>query len=279
LRLADNDGASAEVLEALNSPLPSDGVGLRVFAAPFKGTAADASVVLGIEVRGRDLKLTPNERLELSYAAVDAAGRVRAGDTESLTLALAPEVKAQVERNGIRILNRVDLPAGRYQFRVAARRSASGAIGALHYDLDVPDFTDPAISLSGLLLSSTTGAATMTARGDAQLMKVMPAPPVSLRAFPRSDEVLVFVEVYERPGKPPHSVDVTTTVRSADGAVRFQSAEERSSAESRSADRGYVYSARVPMNNFAPGRYVLAVEARSRLGDVATRRVPFDVTR
>jgi hypothetical protein len=107
----------------------------------------------------------------------------------------------------------------------------------------------------------------------------MPSPPVSLRAFPTSDEVLVFAEVYERPGRPPHSVDVTTTVRSADGVVRFQSAEERSSAESRGADRGYVYSTRVPMDNFAPGRYVLTVEARSRLGDVATRRVPFDVTR
>jgi VWFA-related protein len=279
LRVADNDGASPEVLEALNSPLPSDGVGLRVFAAPFKGTAADASVVLGIELRGRDLKLTQNERLELSYAAVDASGRVRAGDTESLTLALAPDVRAQVERNGIRILNRLDLPAGRYQVRVAARHSASGAIGALHYDLEVPDFTDSTVSLSGLLLSSTTGAAIMTARGDAQLMKVMPAPPVSLRAFPRSDEVLVFAEVYEQPGRPPHSVDVTTTVRSADGALRFQSAEERSSAESRGANRGYVYTARVPMDSFEPGRYILTVEARSRLGDVASRRVPFDVTR
>ena len=43
--------------EALDSPLPVSGLTMHVFAAPFKGTAPNASVLFGVELRGRDLKL------------------------------------------------------------------------------------------------------------------------------------------------------------------------------------------------------------------------------
>src|SRR5207253_8775508 len=55
-------GASPEVLEVLNSPLPVPGLGMRIFAAPFKGTEPNASVVVGVELMGRDLSLTPNNK-------------------------------------------------------------------------------------------------------------------------------------------------------------------------------------------------------------------------
>ena len=43
-----------DVREALDSPLPVSGLTMHVFAAPFKGTAPNASVLLGVELRGRD---------------------------------------------------------------------------------------------------------------------------------------------------------------------------------------------------------------------------------
>ena len=43
--------------EALDSPLPVSGLTMHVFAAPFKGTAPNASVLFGVEMRGRDLQL------------------------------------------------------------------------------------------------------------------------------------------------------------------------------------------------------------------------------
>jgi hypothetical protein len=104
----------------------------------------------------------------------------------------------------------------------------------------------------------------------------MPAPPVSLRTFPRDDEVLVVSEIYDRQSTPPHTVDIQTTVRSVDGAVRFQSMEERSSAELQDS-AAYRYAARVPMNKLEPGRYALTIEARSRLGQTASRQIPFEV--
>ena len=276
LRMTGNDGASPMLLEALNSPLPASGIAMRVFAAPFKGVAPNASVVLGIELGGRDLAFAKDERVELSYVAVDGSAKIRAGDTDLFTLTLPEDTQSRVEQHGLRILKRLAVPPGRYQLRIAVRNSASGALGALSYDLDVPDFEQQRFSMSGLLLTSKAGTVTVTARGDEQLMKVMPAPPVSLRRFPQGDEITVLAEIYDRAGNAPHVVDIATVVRSRDGAVRFQSSDERSSAEAQGAGR-HVYTSRVPTSGLQPGRYVLTVEARSRLGDTASRQIPFDV--
>ena len=41
--------------------------------------------------------------------------------TDVLTIDLRPETLARVQATGFRLLNRVDLPPGRYQLRLAAR--------------------------------------------------------------------------------------------------------------------------------------------------------------
>ena len=51
------DIRTPEVRDAIESPIPVSGLTMHVFAAPFKGTAPNASVLLGVELRGRDLKL------------------------------------------------------------------------------------------------------------------------------------------------------------------------------------------------------------------------------
>ena len=77
---------SPEIQNALESPLPLTGLTLHVFAAPFKGTPANASVFVLTEMSGRDLKLAPKSTVELSYRAVDAEGKIRGGDTQLVTL-------------------------------------------------------------------------------------------------------------------------------------------------------------------------------------------------
>src|SRR5262245_60542418 len=116
-----------------------------------------------------------------------------------------------------------------------------------------------------------------TARGDALLQRLMPAPPVAMRSFPQDNDVLVFTEIYDRTGGPPHMVDIETLVRSADRKVVWTHTDERSSAELGGGSGGYGHTVRVPLGGLAPGSYTLTVEARSRLGQTATREVPFDV--
>jgi VWFA-related protein len=270
-----------EVREALDSPLPVSGLTMHVFLSPFKGTAPNASVLMGVELRGSDLKLSSNDAIQLSYMAIDSNGKVRGGNTDSLTMtALKPETKARIEQTGLRLLNRMDLPPGKYQVRVAAQDSSAGNIGAVQTEIDVPDFTKQAFSISGLVFTSPMATQLPTARPDEQLKVVMPGPPVARRSFPQNDEVTLFAEVYDNAGKTPHKVDITSTVTTDEGKVMFKTDETRDSADLGGKTGGYGYTAKIPMKELAPGRYVLRVDAKSRLNkndQGASREVEFFV--
>jgi VWFA-related protein len=272
-------GPSPELLEALNSPIQVSGLTMRVFAAPFKGTAPNASVAFGVELRGRDLSLEAGNKVELSFLAVDAVGKTRASRTDVLTIDLRPETLARVQGSGFRLLNRVDLPPGRYQLRLAARDSRTGAAGSVVYDLDVPDYNKLPFSMSGLVLTSLSGASLATVRADDQLKAVLPVPPSAERTFPQNDELALFAEIYDDGRAPEHKVDILTTVKSDTGTVLFMNEDERASTELQGQRGGYGYTARIPLTDLPPGLYVLRVEARSRLGDhpAAGREVRFTV--
>lgn len=272
-------GPSPELLEALNSPIQVSGLTMHVFAAPFKGTAPNASVAFGVELRGRDLSLVSGNKVELTFLAVDAVGKTRASRTDVLTIDLRPETLARVQGTGFRLLNRVDLPPGRYQLRLAARDSRTGAAGSVVYDLDVPDYNKLPFSMSGLVITSLSGASLATVRADDQLKAVLPVPPSAERTFPQNDELALFAEIYDDGRAPEHKVDIVTTVRSDTGTVLFMNEDERASTELQGQRGGYGYTARIPLTELPPGPYVLRVEARSRLGDhpAAGREVRFTV--
>jgi VWFA-related protein len=269
----------AEMFEALNNPLQVSGLDMRVFAAPFKGPQPNASVIIGIELSGRDLSLGTNSKVDISFMAVDNKAKIFGARNDSLTLNLRPETRARVEQSGVRVLNRIELPPGRYQLRAAARDTEKNLIGSVVYDLDVPDFYKQPMALSGVTITSLAGAAMMTARPDDQLKAVLPAPPIGLRTFPQNDELALFAEVYDNSGKNPHKVDIVTSVLTDEGKVVFKTEDERDSSELGGAKGGFGYSTRVPLSDIPPGLYVLNVEARSRLGtdNISTRQVQFRV--
>lgn len=266
---------SPEMIEALNSPLPTSGLTMRVFAAPFKGPQPNASVLLGIELLGRSLSLANGSRLDVSYMAVDNKAKAHGARNDSITLNLRPDTKTRIEQTGLRMLNRMDLAPGRYQLRVAARDSGNTALGSVVYDLEVPDFYKAPMAMSGLTLTSLAGASMATMKPDEQLKSVLPAPPVALRAFPQNDEIALFAEVYDNSGKAPHKVDIVTSVITDDGKTMFKIQDERDSSDLQGGKGGYGYTARVPLSDIPPGLYVLSVDARSRLGEepTATRQV------
>ena len=276
---AKTGGMAPEVYEAMNSPLQLSGLTMRIFAAPFKGPQPNASVVIGIEMSGADLSLGPNSKVDISFMAVDNKSKIFGARNDSLTLNLRPESKARVEQSGVRVLNRIELPVGRYQLRAAARDSEKNVVGSVIYDLEVPDFYKQPISLSGVALTSLAGAAMMTARPDEQLKTVLPAPPVGLRTFPQNDELALFAEIYDNSGKTPHKVDIVTSVLTDEGKVVYKTEDQRDSSELAGAKGGYGYSTRVPLSEIPPGLYVLNLEARSRLGKdtAAMRQVQFRV--
>ena len=262
-------GASAAMRDAMGSPLPMAGIGMSVFAAPFKGAAPNAAVAVALELQAGEFAYTEKDgvfanTLEIGFSAVDSKGKMFPGERNTVNLALKPDTLARVKARGFRVISQIDLPPGRYQLRVAAAESG-GTAGSVLYDLDVPDFHKAPLTMSGLAITAASAAQTPTARSKDPLRDFLPAPPLAARAFERGDELALFAEIYENaPGAGEHKVDITTTVRATEGRVVLQSQEERSSSELQGGRGGYGYSTRIPLADFAPGLYVLRLEARSR---------------
>jgi hypothetical protein len=224
-------------------------------------------VLIGVEIVGQDLTLAENGKVEVSYFAFDTQGKARGGSTDNLTTNLRPETKARVEQTGFRMLSRLDLAPGRYQVRVASHDTVGNVAGSLTYDLEVPDYSKSAFSMSGLVMTSMSGSSMVTVKADADLKEILPAPPIAMRSFPQNDEIALFTEIYDNGASTPHKVDITTTIQSDDGRVLYKSEEERASSELEGAKGGYGYVARVPLTDITPGDYVLNVQAKSRLGE------------
>jgi hypothetical protein len=237
-------------------------------------------VLLGVELRGRDLVTNANGKIELAYSAVDAKGKMKASQKESITLNLKPDTKTRVEQTGLRILSRMEVPAGTYQLRIAAHDTGGGAVGSVLYDLEVPDFSKSRIAMSGLVLTSATGSRLPTAKADADLGALLPGPPVAGRSFPQNDQLAVFTDVYDNDVTPTHKDDITLTLRSDAGRVVFKNDEERTTADLAGKPGGFAYSTTLSLSDFDPGLYVLKVEARSRLGNevTASREVQIMIT-
>jgi VWFA-related protein len=276
-------GASNALKAAMASPLPVGDLPLRLFAAPFKGSGRNGSVLVALEIDGTRLGLEErngvfNGKLEVSIAAVDYQGRVRDSTLQGFDLRLDAGLREAItNEGGIRVLSRLDLPPARYQLRVGAHDAVAGRTGTLSYDLEIPDYSEAIFSLSGLVLAAAQPDSIATLKPDPLLKDALPGPPVAARVFHPQDTITLLTELYDRSAKSGHSIEFVTTVRRAGpGEVAFES------RQTRSVEGGTLresYKVDVPAKGLAPGAYLLTVEATSRAGNQsASRTVPFEVS-
>ena len=252
---AKTGGTPRDLYDALNSPLPISGLTMRLFAAPFKGPKQNASVMIGIELSGHDLSLGSDNKVDVSFMAVDAKSKVFGARDESLALNMSDENRTRVEQSAVRVLNRIELPPGRYRLRAAARDAQKKVVGSVVSDLEVPDFNKVPMGLSGMTVTSLAGAAMMTALLDDQLTAALPAPFIALRTFPQDDELDFFAEVYDNSGKSPHKIDIVTTLSTDEGRLISTYTDEHSSTELKGPKRDIRYTAHLPLSKLASGWY------------------------
>ena len=133
------DERQPPVADALRSTVAVNGLPLRVFAAPFKGAARDATVVMAVEVDAAQLGLVEKDgthvgALEVSYFSIDMKNKFYPGQTQTARLTLKPDTYEQVMKTGIRMLVETTLAPGRYQMRIAAgnRTNQSRQRGVRH---------------------------------------------------------------------------------------------------------------------------------------------------
>ena len=269
---------------ALANPVPSRGVIFSIAAAPLTGPAGKATLALVIELDPSTLKFAEQggkfvDTVELHVLAIDQNGKTQAGGRSTIPMNLGDRSYEAVRAAGVRFLHHVAVPPGRYQLRVAARDLNSGAIGTVRQLIDVPDFSKGDVNVSGIQLTSGTASQMPTVNPQEQLAGVLPAPATAARQFDRADTLSVFAEVYDNQTSAPHRVSIASTVLADDGRAMFTASDERSSADLQGTKGGYGYQQQIPLAQFAPGRYVLRIEARSLVakGQPVAREVEFRV--
>jgi VWFA-related protein len=268
---ATANSASAELREALDSPLPVAGLPLGMTAVVFKGPAPKGSVVLSTIVGGTAIPFAEaggmfKNDLEVLASATDDKGKTFWSDRQTVNLNMKPDTANRVKATGFRVIQSMDLAPGRYQLRVAVREGNTKKAGSVTFDLDVPEFTKGPLTMSSLALTSAMSGVAPTIRPKDPLEKLLPGPLSSYREFNVADEIAFFAEVYDNI-KPSHKVEITATVKAEGGQTVFQTREERNSSELAGSGGGYGFQARVPLKAITPGLYVLRVEAIAQIGD------------
>ena len=238
----------ARPLDALiSAPIQSRGLPMYVAAIPVPLAGRPGSAIaLSIELGADDA--TRAGDVAFAAVAVDVDGRVRARQNFASGFIATAGGTPLVAR----IAARLDVPAGRYQVRVAA--AARALQGSVFTEVEVPSFDQP-ISLGGLTL--TTSAPIPEASAE-RLGGVLPSIPIAPRRIMPSASLAALV-----PLKTTRKAvgEVTIRTRLVDSSGRITELD-RTTAQAFEylAGAGSIY--RVPLGEaLAPGAYRLEVAA------------------
>ena len=228
------------IATALGNPIAVSGAPMRVVATPFRDRGSNATVALTLDVASSGLELTEKSgqyemALEVRHLATDARKKLYPEFRHPVTLTVSPAVQQRIADRGVRVVSEFVLPPGRYQLRVASAGSTGSAKpGSVVYDLDIPDFRDGPLTMSGVALTTDTAKDVFTVQADVgdrtakprdcdesrctaevrsgramvqwpgQSLKVpfvwqdvLPAPPTTDREFAPTETLSAFVEAYD----------------------------------------------------------------------------------
>jgi len=271
LETAVAEGLSADTARALGLPSSAGTLGIDLVAAPFRGANGGASVLVSAQMRGADLALGPGEPIDLAYQAMNTEGRQSRGAFHVIKLDLTAESRATVERRGLRVVDRLDVPPGRHQIRFAVHQP-NGKTGSVVADVEVPDYAKTPLTLSGVALASAQSAGDRALLRDQPLETILGGAPTARRRFARGDVIAAYVEAYAGAGTRIEDVQLMAALETSAGRrVRALPVVPIVRESGRIA-----VTARVPLADVSRGDYVLDIEARTTRHTV-NRKVPFSV--
>jgi VWFA-related protein len=267
---------------ALASPVPMPGVPIRASAAPFRGKGKTAAIAVALEMEAAALGLEEAANgalrgpVEVRLVATDVSAKVLPQSRHVGTITIPANSRADVERDGLQVLTKTELKPGRYQLRVAVGSQQRG--GSVLLDLDVPDFSRKELSMSGLVLRRPDNPQGIFLPEGDPLQALGRRGPTTARAFRTSDIVTAYAEIYADAGARPHTIDVTSTLRSEAGDVIPVASATMSSEGLKKTGNMLRVEPQLPLRDLQPGRYVFSLEARSSDGgNPVTRSIPFRV--
>jgi VWFA-related protein len=249
---------------SLSGIIPTSDIPMRLTLAPFASASragATVAIVVGMSEAVPPSKTTG--RVNLAIGAFTPQGDERATQRQEATVTLVP---APGKTADVDVLSRLDLKPGRYSVRVGAYSGLSKQGGSVYADVDVPDFKNAPLSLSGIIVASS--AAPFTAPKD-HLSKLFPVVPTTQRTFAPTDGALAFLRVYQAVKRTPVPAVLTASITDATGAVVARRARNIG-AEEFGADHAVDHRLEIPSAALAGGEYLLTFTVVAR--DASARR-------
>jgi VWFA-related protein len=253
---------------ALDGILPRTDVPLRVSVAPF---AMPGNVESAVAVVLNVLPQSPPDRsapIKVFAAAFDRNGRSVHAEEQTVAVTSRPNAG---RGSAYEVLSRLALVPGRYEIRVALDAGPAQRASVFTY-VDVPDFAQQPLSLSGIVLAATPSVP--SAPRDA-FTNLLPLIPTAQRTFAPTDRATVFLRVYQDAKATVTAVTVTARITDATDRAVFDKATPLTS-DLFTATHGADYRLELPLERLASGEYLLTIDAAQ--GErVARRGVRFAV--
>lgn len=171
------------------------------------------------------------------------------------------------------ILSRLDLKPGRYHIRLSATSKAFAKSGSIYHDIEIPDFSKPPLSLSGVVVSTTPPLVS----GPRELLAtLLPAVPTTQREF-AGHRGSAYLRIYQ--GGKAAIVPVTMAARIVDANDRVMLEQAENVAADRfDKHRAAEYRFTLPVERLQPGTYLLTLQATAGDLPAVTRDVRFMVS-
>jgi len=263
--LSSTDG---DLIRTLGSALPSTDVPLDVSVVPLVAEGKDATAAV---VVARLVDPLPANASEVTFVSAAFTPRGASVTAKRRTILLGPPSQGAAARpRGL--VSGLLIDPGRYEVRVAAELP-SGA-GSVHAFVEVPDFRDAPLSISGLLLRVEPDE---PAAPQDEIEGMLPFVPTARRTFARTDRVSAFVQISQGSSRRDALAPVALRMRIIDARDRAVRDERLILAPSEfSKTRLTAPRLTLPVQSLPAGRYLLQLLA-SRGEREAARAVRFQV--
>lgn len=262
-----------ELMLALRSPIPRRDVAIEVSATPIGSVKAAGSVLLTASARTEQAAAAAGASVEVAFRVIDAEGRTLAERASRY-----PLVGGRADGSGhvvVRFTDRIDLPKGRHEIRLAMNMPGGKTGSAVTY-VDVPNFRENRLSLSGLSAESAAveGVPVLAGVGADRSDAVV----TTERRFPASATLRVRGAIYGKLDRADDKLAVTAALRNEAGAVVRESLSVAIEPGGRIPEER-ITTVQLPLSGLPPGAYTLVVNAgpaRSRR-PAATRQITLEV--
>ena len=246
-------GSAPPLATTIGGLLPITGIPLQVVAAPFAAVGGGDPVVVVVVATEQPAPASPTtETFDLLAVPFTPGGDSRAGVRQTARMALRPSSNPVVRYE---IVSRLTLKPGRHSLRVGASRKSDAMTGSVYCDVEVPDFRNDRLSLSGLVLEASPGLASAP---KGMLRDILPVVPTTLRDFTRDMTVAAYLRAYQGGTASAQPFQLTGSIINARNEKVWSMPVplQRAVRAERFAEARF----ELPVARLEPGRYLLTVE-------------------